>query len=181
MSNVTSRKGITPKEAAHKTMDEVGGALIAIALVLIGVFLPTAFITGLQGSFFKQFAITIAASTAISLMVSLTLSPAMAALLLKPHATGHEKRNPLVTILGAPLRWFFAGFNHLFDTMSHGYAWLTRNLIVRVGLVLLVVYGALIGVAAADGDAYRSHSPARPCLFHHRLPAASWLDAKAHR
>ena len=66
------------------TMDEVGGALIAISLVLIGVFLPTAFITGLQGTFFKQFAITIAASTAISLIVSLTLSPAMAALLLRP-------------------------------------------------------------------------------------------------
>ena len=60
------REGMSPKEAAHKTMDEVGGALIAIALVLIAVFLPTAFITGLQGSFYRQFAITIAASTAIS-------------------------------------------------------------------------------------------------------------------
>ena len=74
---------MSPKEAAHKTMDEVGGALIAISLVLIAVFLPTAFITGLQGSFYKQFAITIAASTAISAFVSLTLSPALAALLLK--------------------------------------------------------------------------------------------------
>ena len=67
---------MSPKEAAHKTMDEVGGALIAISLVLIAVFLPTAFITGLQGTFYKQFAITIAASTAISAFVSLTLSPA---------------------------------------------------------------------------------------------------------
>ena len=79
-------QGMSPKEAAHKTMDEVGGALIAISLVLIAVFLPTAFITGLQGSFYKQFAITIAASTAISAFVSLTLSPALAALLLKTHA-----------------------------------------------------------------------------------------------
>ena len=77
-------QGYRPKEAARKTMDEVGFALIAIALVLIAVFLPTAFISGLQGSFYKQFAITIAASTAISALVSLTLSPAMAALLLQP-------------------------------------------------------------------------------------------------
>ena len=76
---------MTPKEAAHKTMDEVGGALIAIALVLCAVFIPTAFITGLQGSFYRQFAITIAAATVISAFVSLTLSPALAALLLKPH------------------------------------------------------------------------------------------------
>ena len=81
---------MSPKEAAHKTMDEVGGALIAIALVLFAVFLPTAFITGLQGTFYQQFAITIAASTAISAFVSLTLSPALAALLLKPHA--HDEK-----------------------------------------------------------------------------------------
>ena len=79
------RAGVSPREAAHKTMDEVGGALLAIALVLIAVFLPTAFINGLQGQFYRQFAITIAASTAISAFVSLTLSPALAALLLKPH------------------------------------------------------------------------------------------------
>ena len=86
---------MSPKAAAHKTMDEVGGALIAISLVLIAVFLPTAFITGLQGSFYKQFAITIAASTAISAFVSLTLSPALAALLLKTHALSHvEKPKP---------------------------------------------------------------------------------------
>ena len=69
-------------------MDEVGGALIAIALVLCAVFVPTAFITGLQGSFYKQFAITIASATVISAFVSLTLSPALAALLLRPH--GHD-------------------------------------------------------------------------------------------
>ena len=78
-------QGMSPREAAHQTMDEVGGALIAIALVLCAVFIPTAFITGLQGSFYRQFAITIAAATVISAFVSLTLSPALAALLLKPH------------------------------------------------------------------------------------------------
>ena len=89
--------------------------MIAISLVLIGVFLPTAFITGLQGTFFKQFAITIAASTAISLIVSLTLSPAMAALLLKPRHRDGDKQNPIIRILGAPLRLFFRGFNWAFE------------------------------------------------------------------
>src|SRR3984885_3260273 len=77
-------RGTPPLEAAHRTMDEVGGALIAIALVLCAVFIPTAFISGLQGSFYRQFAITIAAATVISALVWLTLSPALAPLLLKP-------------------------------------------------------------------------------------------------
>ena len=136
-------RGLSPKEAAHKTMDEVGSALIAISLVLIGVFLPTAFITGLQGTFFRQFAITIAASTAISLIVSLTLSPAMAALLLKPHVHGRGKQRSLVWFLGAPLRWFFLGFNWAFGQLSHGYAWLTGKLI-RIGVILLLVYAGLL-------------------------------------
>ena len=76
--------GMSPKEAAHKTMDEVGGALLAIAIVLCAVFIPAAFISGLQGAFYKQFAITIAGATVISAFVSLTLSPALAAILLKP-------------------------------------------------------------------------------------------------
>jgi len=138
------REGMTPKEAAHKTMDEVGSALIAISLVLIGVFLPTAFIAGLQGSFYKQFAITIAASTAISLIVSLTLSPAMAALLLRPHEE-HPDHSGLLGTLGAPLRWFFAGFNYVFDRLSAGYAGLTRRLI-HLGFLLLIVYAGLLGL-----------------------------------
>ncbi|HEY4892062.1 MAG TPA: efflux RND transporter permease subunit, partial [Reyranella sp.] len=78
-------RGLSPREAAHKTMDEVGGALIAIALVLCAVFIPSAFIAGISGQFYRQFALTIATSTIISATVSLTLSPALAALLLKPH------------------------------------------------------------------------------------------------
>lgn len=135
-------KGFTPKEAAHKTMDEVGGALIAISLVLIGVFLPTAFITGLQGTFYKQFAITIAASTAISAFVSLTLSPAMAALLLKPHVHG-ETQHSIGWYLFAPVRWFFSAFNWFFDKLSNGYAWLTGKLI-SISLLLLVAYAGLL-------------------------------------
>ena len=136
------REGMSPKEAAHKTMDEVGGALIAISLVLIGVFLPTAFIAGLQGSFYKQFAITIAASTAISCLVSLTLSPALAALLLKPHQK-HVEHTGVMGALGAPFRWFFAGFNRGFDWLSNSYAWLTGRL-VRIVAIMLVLYGGLL-------------------------------------
>src|SRR6202011_3625493 len=79
------RLGMSPKEASHRMMDEVGGALIAIALVLSGVFLPAAFIPGISGQFFRQFAITIASATIISCLCSLTLSPALCALLFKPH------------------------------------------------------------------------------------------------
>ncbi len=134
-------QGMSPREAAHKTMDEVGGALLAISLVLIGVFLPTAFITGLQGTFYKQFAITIAASTAISCFVSLTLSPALAAVLLKPH-DAHPKKG-LGYILASPLRWFFAGFNWFFGAFSNAYGRLTARF-VRLGLILLIAYGGLL-------------------------------------
>ena len=134
-------QGMDAREAAHKTMDEVGSALVAIALVLCAVFIPTAFITGLQGSFYKQFAITIAAATAISCFVSLTLSPALAALLLKPH--GHEPQSGFLYRLSTPLRWFFNGFNWVFEKLSNGYAGFTRRTI-RLVTILLVVYGGLI-------------------------------------
>jgi hydrophobic/amphiphilic exporter-1 (mainly G- bacteria), HAE1 family len=137
-------EGMPAKDAAHKTMDEVGGALIAIALVLCAVFIPTAFITGLQGAFYKQFAVTIAAATAISAFVSLTLSPALAAILLKPHVA-HTGGSGFFHVLGTPLRLFFSGFNYLFDKLSGGYAGLTRRL-VRLGFIILVVYAGLIGL-----------------------------------
>jgi hydrophobic/amphiphilic exporter-1 (mainly G- bacteria), HAE1 family len=138
------REGMSPKDAAHKTMDEVGGALVAIALVLCAVFIPTAFITGLQGSFYRQFAVTIAASTAISAFVSLTLSPALAAILLKPHDP-HHKPSGITGALGTPLRLFFRGFNAAFDWLSRGYAGVSRRLI-RFAVFVLVVYGGLIGL-----------------------------------
>jgi hydrophobe/amphiphile efflux-1 (HAE1) family protein len=136
--------GMSPKDAAHKTMDEVSGALIAIALVLCAVFLPTAFISGLQGSFYRQFAITIASATVISAFVSLTLSPALAALLLRPH--GHTRQQGLAWRLGAPLRVFFAGFNVVFGRLSRFYAGLTGRFVIRRGVVL-GVYGGLIVLA----------------------------------
>ncbi|MFN0218564.1 MAG: efflux RND transporter permease subunit [Hyphomicrobium sp.] len=138
------REGMNPREAAHKTMDEVGGAVLAISLVLIAVFVPTAFITGLQGAFYRQFAITIAAATAISAFVSLTLSPALAALLLKPHEE-HQKQRGVLAVLSAPLNWFFAKFNRTFEAFSHGYAWLTGKLI-RLTVIMLVIYAGLLGL-----------------------------------
>jgi hydrophobe/amphiphile efflux-1 (HAE1) family protein len=138
------RQGVAPREAAHKTMDEVGGALLAIALVLCAVFIPTAFITGLQGTFYRQFAVTIAAATVISCFVSLTLSPALAALLLRPHEP--KPARGIVGLVGAPVRRFFYAFNRAFERMSHAYGNLTSRL-VRIGVVVLAVYAVLIFAA----------------------------------
>jgi hydrophobe/amphiphile efflux-1 (HAE1) family protein len=129
--------GLRPREAAIKSMDEVGGALIAIALVLCAVFIPAAFITGISGQFYRQFALTIAAATVISLIVSLTLSPALAALLLKPH----EQRAPRLWEL--PLRAFYRLFNRSFDALSRGYSWMTRR-VVRFAVIMLVAYAGVI-------------------------------------
>ena len=123
-------------------MDEVGGALIAIALVLCAVFIPAALISGIQGQFFRQFAVTIAAATVISCFVSLTLSPALCALLLKPHeARSGAPRAPLPARSSASSR----GFNRAFDRLSLGYGGLTRR-ILRFSVVALVVYVGLIGL-----------------------------------
>src|SRR5262252_6890244 len=137
------QSGVSPRESAHKTMDEVGSALIAIALVLCAVFIPTAFITGISGEFYRQFAVTITASTVISAMVSLTLSPALAALLLKPH--GHGEQSRIWRTLSAPFTMFFAGFNKVFERLSSGYALLTRR-VLRISVLMLIVYGGLIGL-----------------------------------
>ncbi|QDC39295.1 efflux RND transporter permease subunit [Sphingobium fuliginis] len=142
--------GMSPLEAARVSMDEVSTALIAIVLVLCAVFVPTLFITGISGAFYQQFAVTISTATIISLILSLTLSPAAAALLLKskPHAQngGHDLDN-------AP-RWRqLAGqaadrFNRGFDRLSAGYARLTRFLVARPKKMLLT-YSGLIAATIA--------------------------------
>src|SRR5712671_2845535 len=137
------RQGLSPAAAAHKTMDEVGGALVAIALVLCAVFIPTAFITGISGAFYRQFALTIAASTIISCLVSLTLSPALAALFLRRH--DHEVKPGFWTTVGRPFNAFFAGFNKWFGKLSNGYAQSTRR-VLRVSGLMLVIYACLIGL-----------------------------------
>ncbi|MBM6594070.1 efflux RND transporter permease subunit [Microvirga pudoricolor] len=131
-------QGLSPREAAHKTMDEVGTALVAIALVLAAVFIPTAFIPGITGQFYRQFALTIAVSTLISAFNSLTLSPALAAILLKPHS--HEApRNPIARF-GSRLA---GGFNRGFDATSNGYA-KTVGVFVRHKLIVLPIYAGLL-------------------------------------
>jgi hydrophobe/amphiphile efflux-1 (HAE1) family protein len=137
------RLGLSPLAAAHRTMDEVGGALIAIALTLCAVFIPSAFISGISGQFFRQFAVTIAASTVISCFVSLTLSPALCALLFLPHATlAPAKRPPLLV---RPVLAFFSGFNRSFEFLSERFGRLTSRLI-RMSLVVVVAYVGLIGL-----------------------------------
>jgi hydrophobe/amphiphile efflux-1 (HAE1) family protein len=140
------RDGISPVAAAHRTMDEVGGALISIALTLCAVFVPSAFLSGISGLFFRQFAVTIAASTVISCFVSLTLSPALCAVLFKPHYEHDLSRAGLARRL---LHGAFDRFNRGFDWLSFGYARLTRR-IVRGTVMVLVIYGGLIGVAALE-------------------------------
>ncbi len=131
-------KGLSPREAAYRTMEEVGTALIAIALVLSAVFVPSAFITGISGQFYRQFALTIAGATVISLIVSLTLSPALCALLLKPHSAGHRS-----SVLLWPVHAFFRVFNWSFERLSLGYGWLAGRA-VRFAALMLLVYAGLI-------------------------------------
>jgi multidrug efflux pump subunit AcrB len=130
------RLGLSPLEAARRTMDEVGIALIAIALTLCAVFLPSAFISGISGEFFRQFAVTIAASTVISCFVSLTLSPALCALLFLPHAETAPKPNTFWLARG--IQRLFGYFNVGFERLSHGYASLTARLVRRVALMLVL-------------------------------------------
>ena len=110
--------GLTPREATYRAMREVSGPIIAIALVLVAVFVPLAFISGLTGQFYRQFAATIAISTVISAFNSLTLSPALAAVLLKPHDAPKDK---LARGMDWLLGGFFKRFNRVFDRASHGY------------------------------------------------------------
>lgn len=136
--------GLSGKDAAHRTMDEVSGALVSIALTLCAVFVPAAFLSGISGQFFRQFAVTIAAATVISAVVSLTLTPALCALLLRTH-DARPSSNPL----DQALRGGFGMFNRGFDWMSELYSALTRRL-VRALAVVVVVYAALIGTTILE-------------------------------
>ena len=123
------REGLAPKKASLVSMEEIGGALIAVSLVLVAVFIPTAFLEGITGEFYRQFAVTVSAATLISAAVSLTLSPALAALLLRHNS---HKTN-----------WFFTVFNKIFDRLSIRYAnsvyWMIRKV-----FFVLVIYSLLI-------------------------------------
>lgn len=134
--------GLSPRDATYRAMREVSGPIIAIALVLVAVFVPLAFISGLTGQFYRQFAVTIAISTVISAINSLTLSPALAALLLRGH---DQPKDALTRFMDKYLGWLFRGFNKLFHRGSEAYSGGVKNVIGRKAL-MMVVYLALIGV-----------------------------------
>ena len=140
------REGLSPREAAHRTMQEISGALIAIGLVLVAVFVPAALISGIPGIFYRQFAVTIAAAAAISTLTSLTLSPALAAILLKPHKpieAGEEGGRRWTR----PFRVAGARFNQGFDWLSDRYGTVTTKLVHR-STIMLIIYGGLLGLTA---------------------------------
>ncbi len=134
--------GLSPREAAHVTMDEVGAALVSIALVLSAVFIPTAFLTGITGQFFRQFALTIAAATVISAFNSLTLSPALGGLLLRARDAPKGRFDRLWDTILGPL---FRGFNKAFDKTRKGYSNLVCR-VVRRPAVSLIVFVVMIGL-----------------------------------
>ena len=135
-------KGLSAREAAHATMDEVSGALVAIALVLMGVFIPTALIPGISGAFYKQFALTIVSATAISAFVSLTLSPTLAALILQPR----RERSTATSVVGRALARFSNGFNNGFERLSQRYGSFTARAVRSLALIG-IAYALLIATA----------------------------------
>jgi multidrug efflux pump len=134
-------EGLEPKEATRKAMDQVGGAVVAIAIVLSAVFIPTAFVSGITGQFYRQFALTIAVSTLISAFNSLTLSPALAGLLLRPR---EAKKDPLTRAFDFVLGWFFRLFNKTFDAAKEGYGRIVGRLLRVVAIALIIYVGLLV-------------------------------------
>ena len=132
--------GLNPRDATVKAMDEVTGPIVAVALVLCAVFVPCAFVGGITGQFFRQFAVTIAVSTVFSAINSLTLSPALAAILLKPRG---GRRDLFTWMLDMLLGWFFKLFNVVFGFGTSAYAWVVGHM-MRISVVVLAVYGALL-------------------------------------
>lgn len=135
-------QGLPPREAARKAMDEVTGPVIAVALVLFAVFIPAAFLGGISGQFFRQFAVTIAVSTVISAFNSLTLSPALAAILLQPR---DRRADPLTWLLNLLFGWFFRLFRATFHAGESLYVRLVESLL-RISLIAMLVYVGLLAL-----------------------------------
>jgi len=169
-------EGLSPLDATIQAMKEVTGPIVATALVLCAVFVPTAFISGLSGQFYKQFALTIAISTVISAINSLTLSPALSALLLKAH---DAPRDRLTRLLDFSLGWFFRPFNRFFARASNGYVGAVSR-ILRASAVAVFVYVGLIGLTAVGfSKAPTGFVPAQDKQYlvgFAQLPDASTLD-----
>jgi hydrophobe/amphiphile efflux-1 (HAE1) family protein len=168
--------GKSPLEATRIAMREVTGPIVATALVLSAVFIPTAFITGLSGQFYKQFAITIAISTVISAFNSLTLSPALSALLLRDH---HAPKDRMTRILDGALGWFFRPFNRFFDWASHKYSNGVAR-IIRFSVIALVIYGGLLAFTGWSFNKIPSgfvpSQDKQYLIAFTQLPSASSLD-----
>ncbi|MFL6758426.1 efflux RND transporter permease subunit [Sphingomonas sp.] len=167
-------RGLSGLEAARTSMDEVGAALIAIVLVLCAVFLPTLFLNGLAGAFYHQFAVTISAATLISLLVSLTLSPALAAILLKPH--GEDKPGGWIVEL---LRAGGARFNQAFDRFSQAYSRLTHRLVLmprRMMVAYAVLIAATVGLFEITPTGFIPAQDQGYFLTVIQLPPGSSLD-----
>jgi multidrug efflux pump len=139
-------EGLSPRDATYRAMREVSGPIVAIAMVLVAVFVPLAFISGLSGQFYKQFALTIAISTVISAFNSLTLSPALAALLLRGH---DAPKDWLTRAMDKAFGWFFRGFNRAFGSGSKAYSGGVRRLLSRKTVIMglyLVLVAATFGM-----------------------------------
>jgi multidrug efflux pump len=169
--------GLTPVEATRKAMREVTGPIIATALVLCAVFIPTAFISGLTGQFYKQFALTIAISTVISAFNSLTLSPALAAILLRDHRAPKDRFSRILdAIFGG---WLFRPFNRFFDRASNGYVGAVKRVLRGSGIALAVYLGLLgLGWAgfASTPSGFVPQQDKQYLLAFAQLPDAASLD-----
>jgi multidrug efflux pump len=135
-------RGLPAREATEKAMEEVTGPIIAVALVLCAVFVPCAFVSGITGQFFRQFAVTISVSTIFSTISSLTLSPALAAILIKPHSA---RQDLFTRFFDFVFGWFFKLFNRAFGASTTGYVWSVKQLI-RFRPVTLALYAVLVVV-----------------------------------
>ncbi len=168
--------GLTPREATYRAMREVSGPIIAIALVLVAVFVPLAFISGLTGQFYRQFAVTIAISTVISAINSLTLSPALAALLLKGH---DAPKDALTRGMDKVFGRFFAGFNRLFGRGSEAYSSGVKGAISRKTMMLavyLVLVAATVGVFKLVPSGFVPAQDKQYLIGFAQLPDGATLD-----
>ncbi|GAB7126236.1 multidrug efflux RND transporter permease subunit MexF [Silvimonas sp. JCM 19000] len=168
--------GLSPMDATRRAMREVTGPIVATALVLCAVFIPTAFISGLTGQFYRQFALTIAISTVISAFNSLTLSPALAAVLLKGH---DAPKDALTRWMDKALGWFFRPFNRFFVRTSHGYVGGVQSILRRSAIAMLV-YGGLLGLTVLGFNSVPSgfvpQQDKQYLVSFAQLPGAATLD-----
>ena len=168
--------GLSPREATYRAMREVSGPIIAIALVLVAVFVPLAFISGLTGQFYRQFALTIAISTVISAINSLTLSPALSALLLKGH---DAPKDWLTRTMDSVFGWLFRGFNKGFGRMSNGYGRGVSSVISHKAMTMalyLVLVGATVFLFRAVPGGFVPGQDKQYLVGFAQLPDAATLD-----